>query len=259
MKKHFKTLICIAIISIVFFSILGFTKGVPISSQPKHTDSKILMRALEDSGAQLQKTNLNFWSKMPQEDYSQEEMKEIILNCAKELGLQESEIEITQEDAPSKVTLKGQRKDQILATILMEEIHSPEQAKEIYFLVELSLGQDYKDLAPIETTITDYFDQLNLDYEYATTIVGTFEKEMNIDIMRRVLKNTFEVIDAEILEGMQEEEYSEMVSLSGYSPKIQNSIQLAGREINLNAAMRYNAYDQKTYLWIGSPLIATEY
>ena len=82
---------------------------------------------------------------------------------------------------------------------------------------------------------------------------------MNTDIMREVVGRTFKSIEGQIIEGMEETEYGHMVSLTGYSPRLENDILLAGDQINLNAAMRYSDYDDKTYIWIGTPLIATQY
>lgn len=90
-------------------------------------------------------------------------------------------------------------------------------------------------------------------------MIGTFPNKMNTDIMKEVINKTFYSADGQVIEGMEETEYGGMVSLTGYSEKLQNNIQLAGDQINLNVAMRYSNYDDKTYIWIGTPLIATEY
>ncbi len=260
MKKFLKDFGTAAIICILFFSVLGFFKEVPANEQNGLTDGEVLMRAFQASKGNLESTKLDFWSEIKNKKYTQEEMEKITLGCAKILGLEkEAKIDIKQDQNHQKVTVTAQEKNGIYATILMENWDVEGQSKDTYFLVDISLDSRYPQPLEIEKTIVNYFTHLGLNYEYSMTMIGTFDEKMNTDIMRGIIENTFTAAEAQALEGIEEDEYSEMISLSGYSPQIQNSIKLSGRKMNINGAMRYNDYDKKTYIWIGIPLIATEY
>ena len=50
-----------------------------------------------------------------------------------------------------------------------------------------------------------------------------------------------------------------MYKRQGYSPKLADAIQLAGERVNLNIAMKSSDDLNKAFIWIGSPLIATDY
>lgn len=283
-KNWLKALGASAIIIVLFISILIFTnQKVPAKSNDKEkqtneieeievketkevkevihqSKNNVLMKAFDASDGHLLGTNISIWSQIKEGDYTIEEMEEIVLECAGLLDLEKDAIiEITEDDHYSKVMVTNQKEEELYITTLMENFKKEDSSVESYLLIDLYLSNQYKDFTQIEDAIVDYFTGQGFDYEYAITINGTFSNKMNTDIMREVIGRTFKSIDGQIIEGMEDTEYGEMVSLTGYSPKLQNDIQLAGEQINLNAAMRYSEHDDKTYIWIGTPLIATEY
>jgi hypothetical protein len=50
-----------------------------------------------------------------------------------------------------------------------------------------------------------------------------------------------------------------LISLSAYSPLLKDSIKVRGKRVNINLAARYSAFEDKTYIWLASPVITTEY
>ncbi|OZV13462.1 hypothetical protein CIW83_04260 [Tissierella sp. P1] len=50
-----------------------------------------------------------------------------------------------------------------------------------------------------------------------------------------------------------------LVSYTAYTPLIESSIFSGEKKVNLNLAIRYNENEDKTYIWIGTPIITTGY
>lgn len=50
-----------------------------------------------------------------------------------------------------------------------------------------------------------------------------------------------------------------LISVSGYSRGLPDSIKSNNKDINLNVACRYSSFDNKTYFWLGTPVINIEY
>ena len=48
-------------------------------------------------------------------------------------------------------------------------------------------------------------------------------------------------------------------SVTGYSPRLPAGLALGDTEINVNLASRYSSYDDRTYITLGTPIIAREY
>jgi len=89
-----------------------------------------------------------------------------------------------------------------------------------------------------------------------TCLTGTFNGKLNEvekhEIIEAIMKK-LQITNMEIVD----DEHT--LSLVGYSPLLQSGIIICGKEFNFNIAMRYNAEEGKTYIWMGSPVISLEY
>lgn len=84
------------------------------------------------------------------------------------------------------------------------------------------------------------------------TFKGKKEPYLLDEIRRKVLKEVSALKIEEFNDG-------KTASVSAYSPLIEDSINVNGKEININLATRYNAIEDRTYLWLATPIITTEY
>jgi hypothetical protein len=66
----------------------------------------------------------------------------------------------------------------------------------------------------------------------------------------------FKALGGRIIEGIEE---GQLVSRTGYSSLIENSLFIGEEKININVGLRYNEYEDATYLWLGTPVIFTSY
>jgi hypothetical protein len=51
----------------------------------------------------------------------------------------------------------------------------------------------------------------------------------------------------------------EVYSVVGYTKKIREYIYSGKQKININLALRYNSYQDKTYLYLATPVITAEF
>lgn len=49
------------------------------------------------------------------------------------------------------------------------------------------------------------------------------------------------------------------VSFSGYTKNLKNLLQIENRKVNIQASGKYSSSDKCTYIWVGHPIISTEY
>lgn len=249
--------------SMLLFSFFLFTTDkVPAQSdgQKNKTDGQVLMEAFTATQGDLAGTNMNFWGQIENKEYSQEHMEKVAIDIATQLEMdQQADIQTQQDKDYTQVRLTSLLEDKMLLTVIVESMKNQEGHINTYLVVDLSLGKEYQNLDGFESNIKNHFNDLGFTCENTMTIIGTFSEKMNRNKMKDTIGISFEKADGEIVEGIEEAEYNEMVSLTGYSPKIKNSLQIGGQQVNINGAMRYNEEEGKTYFWLGVPLIATEY
>jgi hypothetical protein len=105
-------------------------------------------------------------------------------------------------------------------------------------------------------TITSVLDKYGIDHEINISITGSVEGKLGdketTDIFDRAMKSA----GALRVEGISD---NGLVSVSAFSPQISEAAGAAGKRVNLNMAARYNSLEDRTYIWIASPVITTEY
>ncbi len=108
----------------------------------------------------------------------------------------------------------------------------------------------------VKMDLEHIYDELNSDIEVTTCIVGTYEGKLSDKEKYDKISKFLNSIGGNKIEGMLNES---LISVSAYSPNIDRFIYTGNKKMNLNIAMRYNEYEDKTYLWIGTPIITTGY
>lgn len=87
-------------------------------------------------------------------------------------------------------------------------------------------------------------------------ITGSIDGRLETSRLNSICSNIFNKTGASRVEGMSDDK---LISVSAYTPAIGESVEVNGNRINLNIAIRFNSYENKTYIWLATPVITTEY
>jgi len=104
--------------------------------------------------------------------------------------------------------------------------------------------------------VTDVLDKYKAEYQINVSLTGCIEKKLSDAELDNMFENVFRSARAEKVEGISD---NGLVSVSAFSPAIAGGIRADGKRVNLNIAARYNSYENKTYIWLATPVIITEY
>lgn len=112
------------------------------------------------------------------------------------------------------------------------------------------------DINDTANLLKEKFKSFGLNPKVNTCITGYFDGKLDYVEMNRISRIVLEEAKAKQINRMSEKN---LISISAYSPLIDNNIELEGKKINMNLALRYNAYEDKTYIWFATPVITIEY
>lgn len=87
-------------------------------------------------------------------------------------------------------------------------------------------------------------------------ITGCFDGRLDNKKLNGICSNIFIKANASKVEGIRD---NNLISVSAYTRAIGESVEVNGKKVNLNIAVRYNSYENKTYIWLATPVITTEY
>lgn len=140
------------------------------------------------------------------------------------------------------------------ASIFCEKQENP--AREDWVTVSLTNTSQTQELeetaARLELLLKNYSESTSVNICITGSMEGTLDDSEVDEICGKILESA----GASKIEGLQE---NDLVSVSAFSPLIGNTVKVNGKRINLNVAVRYNSYEGKTYIWLASPVITTEY
>lgn len=230
---------------------------VKVNEAGSHTDIS-LEKAFADSGAALVRSELYFWSELKGRTDSREGINSLLEDIISNLDMVKDEKfsrENLENDTLEKVKIKGivgQRNVGIEVTIGKDAKASDKK----YISMNIIQDQAYDTLEGTKSSITGIFKSRGLDPRVNACITGTFagnlDQEQLNEIGRKILRET----GAKKVEGAGDGNY---ISVSAYTPYMERYIRVHGKKVNLNVALRYNSYEDKTYIWLATPVITTEY
>ena len=129
--------------------------------------------------------------------------------------------------------------------------------KESYIIVDILENKVYKSIVDIYTILRNTLDKYTSQVDINTCISGEYTKKLKInkydDILEKILYN----MNAEQIDRVEEENF---VSITAYSKILHgNYLKYLGNKINLNIGMRYSEDDEKTLIYIATPIIKLDY
>ena len=220
-------------------------------------DNSILQNAFLSSGAKFVNSEIYVWSDMEDQDQS----KEDLLNLADQLAM---DLSVVEKDTFSKQTadtylmdkteIKGVCADGKSVSITTGK--SKDNVQKTNISINVNNTMTSKDIADTVNVIKDKFKKFRLKPKVNTCIIGCFDGKLDYEEMHSISKNILKYAKAKKIDSISD---NNLISISAYSPYIDNNIEVGGKRINMNLALRYNAYENKTYIWLATPVITIEY
>jgi uncharacterized protein YejL (UPF0352 family) len=131
-----------------------------------------------------------------------------------------------------------------------------EQQNEAHVSVSLTSTSNRPDMKATYSNLIDVLDKNNISYDVNLRITGSIDGNLEDDELDTMYRTVFAEVGANKVEGIDD---NGLVSVSAFSPSIGNAVKVNGKSVNLNVATRYNSYEGKTYIWLATPVITTEY
>lgn len=223
----------------------------------KGRDNSILQSAFFSSGAKFVNSEVYVWSDIDEQNQS----KEKLLNLAGQLEIDLSIVknsaytkQSVEKPLIDKTEIKGVCADGKSVNIIAQQSRDNLQKSNISInVINRMTTQDINDTVNI---IKERFKSFKLKPKVNTCIIGCFDGKLDYEEMSSICENILKGSKAKKIDSIYD---NNLLSISAYSPYIDNNIEVEGKKINMNIALRYNAYEDKTYIWLGTPVITIEY
>ncbi|CAK7049543.1 YwmB family TATA-box binding protein [Tissierella carlieri] len=258
---------------ILFAIILSLLIPTITMAGKKHSEKDVLEGILKDLNGEFFEGDLNMGGVLIDEFISRETMEELGELVKESLGIVGEEIDINRditdvegqfyckeiiyEKGFNQMSIYGYDANINPITIVLASYLNPElnNGETTLFINLIKREQNFSINGIIEK-IESIFKDYGKPLEITTCIIGTIEgKSREEDLTKNAVK-AMRRFKAKVVE-----EYTDisLVSYTAYTPLIESSIFSGEKKVNLNLAIRYNENEDKTYIWIGTPIITTGY
>ena len=216
-----------------------------------------LQDAFSSTGAKFVNSEVYIWSYIDEQKNSSENL----FNFADQLAI---ELNITRDAAVSnKIVSNGFiNKTDIIGTcadgksVCVSTQLSKDNIQKSNISVNVINKLNNQDINDSTRLLEEKFKKFGLNPKVNTCIIGCFDGKLDYEEMNRISKIILNGTKAKDIKGIYD---NNLISISAYSPYIDNTIELEGKRLNMNIALRYNAYEDKTYIWLATPVITIEY
>ena len=187
-------------------------------------------------------------------DITKNEIKDICIDIINDLGLEESDIKWEEKwgEKEKQIYIQSNNSNKSISIIGIKK-----NSNESYIIVDIFDNKVYKNIVYIYTILEKSLYKYSNIVDISTCISGEFSKKLQF--------SKYDDIFQEILYNMSDEEIDRvesenMVSITAYSELFdENYLEYLGNKINLNIGIRYSEDDDKTLIYIATPIIKLDY
>lgn len=265
--KNVKRFLLLGIIVALLIPIFGF-------GEKKYDEKDLLVGILEEVGANFQEGDINMGGTIIDRFVSIEEIEDMAVTIRSLLEIKGESLldenmegidkegdyyyqNLITEEGFIQLIVQGYDKHDNLVTFTLSSYDDiDEGVGETCLFINLIKRVQFVEINGIIEKVESFFKQYDKLMNVTTCIVGTFDGDIDLNDKEKTILNTTKLIKGKVVEKYND---GDALSFTIYTPYIEEHIYTGDKKMNLNIAVRYNEYEDKTYIWIGTPIITIGY
>lgn len=238
---------------IIFFVLVFIGFFISYADNKYNNEYDKLINAFNSTQASFKFYNIKANSKINRK-INKDEMIDICIEIINNLGLEESDIkwERVWNNKEKQIYAQVNNQDKVISISCVKK-----SDKEAYIMVDILENKVYKSIVDIYTILEDTISKYTNDIEMNTCISGEYLGKLKVDNYNDILKKILYNMNAKEIDRVEEENF---VSITAFSKILkEHNLEYFGRKINLNIGMRYSEDDDKTIIYVATPIIKLDY
>lgn len=185
-----------------------------------------------------------------EEDIDIKELENICIEIAKNLNVDSNKMSVKTDK--SQIYVNYNEKNTCISVIACQK-----SSKESYIMVDILNNKVYKNIENIyiklENELKKYSDDIEINICMSGEYTKRLQKSKINDILEKILYNMY----AEKIDEVEDENF---LSINAYSKLLkENNLKYLDREMNFNIGIRYSEDDDRTVIYIATPIIKIDY
>lgn len=250
MNLRKKTVLLVCLVSLLFI--------VSRATSEEMEGVQVLQALLGSVGAEIVAGEVQFYAILDDDYRTMAELEETMLEVGELLGLVGGEVQRGQGETYRVLEVTG-------LTTFGPEVHVVVQSNpgtanlgsspQTYLLI---VSRDFRaeKIKTMATRLSQLILPLAPQGQISVYLTGQLPGKRTAEEMGQIARRSLRGLGATEVEGIEGEE---LISLTAYTPLLKEDIFTDGQRFNLNLAVRYDDYHDKTVLWAGFPVIHGTY
>lgn len=239
-------LLIIAILGTAFY-ILG--KDNPDARQISIKD------AFNYSGAKMIVNDLYFFARASDDYNTVNELSKVCEDVFKTLEISQYSKNTNSSDNLAKKEMHGTTADGVKVSAMASIVGNKSGNRDKYITIDATEAGDGKALL-LREKIEGVFTKYRLKAEINSCITGTYEGDLSDNQLESICRKILNESSAKKIDSFRQQNE---ISVSAFSPLISDKLRVGGKNVNLGIAFRYNKLENRTYLWVATPVVNAEY
>jgi len=250
MKKF--SFIFIAVLIAV--AITGTTYYIKTQNKPSKQELSIA-DAFNSSGAKMIVNELYVFVRATDDFKNLASMTAVCEEIYKSLEITNYSKNSTGTDILKKSDLIGTTKDGVKVTAMASIVGDKSGAGDKYITID-AIGAEDGTALLLRDKIEKVFSSHGLEAVVNSCITGTYEGNLQDPQLESICKKILNESDAKKVDSLRQEN---IISVSAFTPMIKDKLSIDGKNVNLSIAIRFNKLENKTYLWVATPIVNAEF
>lgn len=189
-----------------------------------------------------------------------QEAKELLASLAEKIGLDNSyTINETRNKTSGEITLtKTAKRAQTKMRFITYEEQGEDniiQAKQ-YLVMELTLYESADSALSYKNLFNHILQDYDFSKQFTVSLKGQYAGKLTLEERNVITDKLLKDIKADVV---SERRSTDFYTIYAYTRLIDNYKEVSGEKINVSLAMNYNESENKTYLYLATPLIKDDF
>ncbi len=159
------------------------------------------------------------------------------------------------EDGYNQITVVSFDKSGKITVIILYS-SKYEDEKETFIIIDKTQNVGHEDIETDKNINEEILSKYGDEIETTICLVGTYDGRLTEIEKQKIFEGLIIELDATVIDNVLNQLFT---SATLYTPHIYEEVEFGGTNINLQVAIRYNEFENKTYIWIATPFITYTY
>lgn len=237
--------------------VLWLAAAVKYIAEPQAAGEARVMEAFTRSNFQEVECGLRLAGYLNGDEYGAEQEEAMLREIAGRLGLKsECRIDTMEKDGTRTMELSKEMPDARVSFRVVTINPEREEVRANYLYIGLDFLQSPESGLYYKEKLEELAGEYGMESSVTLTLTGVFEGNLDREARDIVSDQLFDTMEAREQEAHKSEE---LYTVYAYTENWQEYTMINGKRVNINLAFSYDEERDKTFIYLGSPLILDEY